>query len=262
MGHPWAVLYRSFDRSSRRTYPTKCSRCGAKVFFLEDENGGKVFLDRLGWPWPRHECGGRSLTSVGRAGKGRRRAAPEDSGLYPMTLLPPVRRADRADPKRRPRNRSRRSRNRRRRATQAPAQAPAVAIKPKPDAPGPPPAEHGLDPPARRVHPGKRSRSRRRVRGILRERSLFPDPVRELEIPDTPIGRGVMVMLDLDPLARITIHEREPGRSADSSFTAWIPRRRLVLRPISVGEPVHATLQSKSVGDQHVWFCEALSRPR
>jgi hypothetical protein len=35
--------------------PTKCPRCGASVFFVR-HNGGSVWFDELGHPWPKHEC--------------------------------------------------------------------------------------------------------------------------------------------------------------------------------------------------------------
>jgi hypothetical protein len=35
--------------------PTTCPICGAQVFFIR-YNGGSVFVDELGVPWPRHAC--------------------------------------------------------------------------------------------------------------------------------------------------------------------------------------------------------------
>lgn len=35
--------------------PTTCQYCGSKVYFIR-HNGGTVWLDELGWPWPKHEC--------------------------------------------------------------------------------------------------------------------------------------------------------------------------------------------------------------
>lgn len=34
---------------------TRCPRCDGDVFFVR-HNGGSVWLDELGWPWPKHEC--------------------------------------------------------------------------------------------------------------------------------------------------------------------------------------------------------------
>lgn len=33
-----------------------CPVCGMKVFFYQSPNGGRVFFDDLGWPWPKHPC--------------------------------------------------------------------------------------------------------------------------------------------------------------------------------------------------------------
>jgi len=37
------------------TRPSKCPECGAAVFFIR-HNGGSVWVDELGWPWPKHAC--------------------------------------------------------------------------------------------------------------------------------------------------------------------------------------------------------------
>ncbi len=36
-------------------YPTSCPICGASVFFVR-HNGGSVWFDSLGKPWPKHAC--------------------------------------------------------------------------------------------------------------------------------------------------------------------------------------------------------------
>lgn len=33
-----------------------CPVCGQEVFFYKSENGGRVFFDELGPPWPKHPC--------------------------------------------------------------------------------------------------------------------------------------------------------------------------------------------------------------
>lgn len=35
--------------------PTKCPKCGSSVFFIR-HNGGSVWIDSLGYPWPKHLC--------------------------------------------------------------------------------------------------------------------------------------------------------------------------------------------------------------
>ena len=37
------------------TRSTTCPICGATVYFVR-HNGGCVWLDSLGWPWPKHHC--------------------------------------------------------------------------------------------------------------------------------------------------------------------------------------------------------------
>ena len=41
----------------RKSYaaPASCPKCGAPVFFVR-HNDGSVWLDDLGWPWPKHGC--------------------------------------------------------------------------------------------------------------------------------------------------------------------------------------------------------------
>jgi ssDNA-binding Zn-finger/Zn-ribbon topoisomerase 1 len=48
---------RNFYRREQEgiAHPTKCPRCGSPVIFLRN-NGGCVWLDSIGWPWPKHPC--------------------------------------------------------------------------------------------------------------------------------------------------------------------------------------------------------------
>jgi|GEM_PF-5364269 len=39
-----------------KIYPIICRQCNASVFYYENDNGSKVFFDRLGEPWPKHLC--------------------------------------------------------------------------------------------------------------------------------------------------------------------------------------------------------------
>lgn len=42
-----------------------CPVCGAQVFFYQSPNGGRVFFDELGPPWPKHPCTDISSRSAG-----------------------------------------------------------------------------------------------------------------------------------------------------------------------------------------------------
>lgn len=42
----------------------KCPVCGVSVFFFQATNGGRVFFDDLGPPWPKHPCTDRSVDQL------------------------------------------------------------------------------------------------------------------------------------------------------------------------------------------------------
>src|ERR1035441_499188 len=50
----WAAVTREW-RERDFTRPTQCPECGKDVFFIR-HNGGSVWADELGWPWPIHPC--------------------------------------------------------------------------------------------------------------------------------------------------------------------------------------------------------------
>jgi hypothetical protein len=52
-------------REQSFTRPTTCPHCRKEVFFIR-HNGGSVWVDELGWPWPKHACfdGPHTDTSV------------------------------------------------------------------------------------------------------------------------------------------------------------------------------------------------------
>lgn len=48
-----------FDFSNNNSYVipnARCPECGDLVFFLKLKNGGRVFFDEIGPPWPKHPC--------------------------------------------------------------------------------------------------------------------------------------------------------------------------------------------------------------
>ncbi|WP_169973966.1 hypothetical protein [Tautonia rosea] len=42
----------------------RCPVCQAPVFFYQDTNGGRVFFDELGPPWPKHPCTDHSTSGL------------------------------------------------------------------------------------------------------------------------------------------------------------------------------------------------------
>ena len=51
-----------------KTFPTKCPRCSAGVFYFSCDCGSRVFFDELGEPWPVHYCVGGHPRPRGTAG--------------------------------------------------------------------------------------------------------------------------------------------------------------------------------------------------
>lgn len=48
---------RRWDKAGVLNIPNAtCPVCGQPVFFIETQNGGRVFFDELGPPWPKHPC--------------------------------------------------------------------------------------------------------------------------------------------------------------------------------------------------------------
>lgn len=74
-----------------------CPVCGATVFFYQSPNGGRVFFDALGWPWPKHRCTDNKVAQIGtvRQPKNRtsgsvifRDAAGTSLQIYELTEMP------------------------------------------------------------------------------------------------------------------------------------------------------------------------------
>ncbi|MCU7550412.1 hypothetical protein OCK74_14925 [Chitinophagaceae bacterium LB-8] len=45
----------------------RCPVCGYPVYFYKSENGGRVFFDELGPPWPKHPCTDIKYNDVSKA---------------------------------------------------------------------------------------------------------------------------------------------------------------------------------------------------
>lgn len=73
-------------------FSTTCPRCGARIYFVR-HNGGCVYVDELGWPWPKHGCFA-SFSVPGwydalLAGRPAREAVKSDSGGARRHHVPP-----------------------------------------------------------------------------------------------------------------------------------------------------------------------------
>ena len=45
----------TWGSTSSYAAPTRCPKCKDSIYFVR-HNGGCVWLDELGWPWPKHAC--------------------------------------------------------------------------------------------------------------------------------------------------------------------------------------------------------------
>lgn len=65
-GRSW-YLPPNFNTYESYTIPNaRCPVCGDSVFFYQSQNGGRVYFDSLGPPWPKHPCTIQDGFSVGR----------------------------------------------------------------------------------------------------------------------------------------------------------------------------------------------------
>lgn len=71
-----------------------CPVCGERVFYYQSPNGGRVFFDNLGWPWPKHPCTDnprsqsgtvKTITMGGHASFRNKEGQPVD--LYQLSSL-------------------------------------------------------------------------------------------------------------------------------------------------------------------------------
>lgn len=204
-----------------RVWPSRCPTCGAKVWFFSCDCGSKVFFDRLGDPWPRHDCDatwGRSLS---------RRVDPDG------TLRVDV--AERVT------------------AVSPPSAGGYVAVDL-----GPAPTRRALPPhPILRMDPPPGCSEE--VLGVLREVAPVIDPYRKLGLSRTSFAVAALGPLGSQPVGRVTVHAASPEEPGlIESYTAWVPTALLAgLRPGITVTVQLEVLDVLTVGD--VWFCSAVT---
>jgi hypothetical protein len=75
------------DDSLRHAVRTCCPRCPQMVYLVR-HNGGSVWLDELGWPWPKHSCfdSGASRLPANSSSVPNWRKATQPTEAYLRTL--------------------------------------------------------------------------------------------------------------------------------------------------------------------------------
>lgn len=63
-GCPCGVRPPFSDDSLKRSVRTRCPKKCGQIVYLVRHNGGSVWLDDLGWPWPKHPCFEREPNQV------------------------------------------------------------------------------------------------------------------------------------------------------------------------------------------------------
>ena len=208
-----------------RTFPTKCSNCGDKVFFFSCSCGSRVFFDELGWPWPEHDCGfsrsdlrwAQDRPKMKFRGGGVRvvlsggvtATRPAESRGHTWDIDPEVVKTANLNARSRERN----------------------AIESVP-----PGADWTVE-----------------ITGVVRELDRQVDVYQRLKLPRSSISEGFLGDLGIGKWGRVTIHVL---KSVIYSYTCWIPLSLLPPGGVGNGVTVSANLERVDVaGKAREWVC-------
>ena len=172
------------------TFPTKCRHCSDDVFFCYCTCGSQVFFDKLGPPWPEHNCAFSS--SDERWAKSRRRTKLADGGIS-------VEIADGVTAIRRGENRGK-----------SLDIDPKVAVTAKRD------AQSRESNPIVSVPPGEDWT--KEIVGVIRELDCHVDVYQRLKLPRTPVTKGFLGDLGSGEWGRMTIHVLESSTATQLGF--------------------------------------------
>ena len=206
-------------RCNAKTFPMTCGKCQAVVFYFSCDCGSAVLFDKLGPPWPIHDCDASWARGL------RRRTDPDGRITVRLSkYVTATRRSEFTGIESGIVTRARRMRN----------EAPPI-VRTEPAA--------GL---------------RRDVLGTLREIYRQRDPLKVLRLPDTDMARGILGPVGRQPVGQITVHAPGEETTQQESYTAFIPTEQIVDRRIGRGLGVMVDLEAVAVGASVVWFCRGL----
>ena len=207
-----------------RTFPTKCKKCGDKVYYFACGCGSKVFFDELGWPWNEHCC---EFSKSDRDWASSRPRRKDGAGGVQVELSPGV---TATRPSHAPgegwnidqavaREEERRAKSRRRN--------PIEAV--------PPGADWEVQ-----------------ITGVMTEISPHVDVYQFLKISPTAINKGFLGPLGGGMWGRVTFHVLE---DVIYSYTTWVPTGSLSA-DARRGLAASATLERVDVADKaREWVC-------
>ena len=207
------------------TFPTKCNHCGDDVYFFSCTCGSRVFFDKLGWPWPEHDCA-FSRSDLQWA-KGRSREKLADGGVR-VKISEGVTATRRGVQQRRPWNIDSEVEVTAKREIQMRQRNPIEYV--------PPGADWAVE-----------------ITGVLRELKSRVDVYQRLGLPRNAMTKGFLGELGNGEWGRVTIHEL---KSTIYSYTAWIPASLLPSGRLRTGATVSVTLQRFDIADKaREWVC-------
>ena len=198
------------------TWRTKCRSCKEQVFFFQCDCGSGVFFDKLGPPWPIHDCDTAWARNLKRwkddsgglnveIGPGMTVRWPPEGPIDQGVVTRAVRRDRRPDP--------------------------IEAIQPE----------------------GSEEVT---VVGILRELQVEVGVAAFLKLPETSMASGFLGKLAQGRWGKVTIHSQSPRVDMLNSYTAWVPSPALSDAGNSKGVTVEARISSQFIpGVGNVWIC-------
>ena len=210
-----------------RTFPTKCTRCGDRIFYFSCNCGSKVFFDDLGPPWPVHDCAFSKSDRDWARSKPKRKFG--DGGVQ-VDLSPGVT------------------------ATRPPDVVSDWHIDPTIEQRERRNAKSRKRQPIESVPPGAERHVE--IAGVVREVRWGVDVYASLKIPRTAVSEGFLGPLGSGAWGKITVHVLE---DLIYSYTAWVATDALRRNEVTRDAVVSAMLHRQDVGDKaREWVCKGL----
>ena len=201
------------------TWPTACPSCKEKVFFFKCDCGSGVFFDKLGSPWPRHDCDETWARNLNRRRDSDGGIVVELSEGVSVRRVPDSFVVEEAVISR---------------TTKAKKQdEPIIAISPED-------SKDSID-----------------IIGFVRDKHAKKDVFRALNIARDSLGSGMIGSLSKGDWGKITIHAPSSTERVYHSYTFWMPTEKIENSRNTKGVTVRVKLNRLNVlNGPSVWVCE------